>query len=226
MNWAGRAHVFGYDIVAYSTRDHHAQKSVVALTSAARSQAKAATADPDPVWCDAGDGGYLIIRGDVRSPMRALDAFVSSVAAQNLVRDPRYRVALRYAIHVGPVEIFEENGDRQVVGDAVNECARLLAGIPKANVGQVVASGGYRDELVMFDPMQAPLFAKLPDTVDKHGRSHPAWNVRKAPIYGIDPEAAPDESAGGSAGAGSRPSASRSSTGGRGCTAKGTCPRT
>ena len=188
--WAGRAYVFAYDIVGYARRAHHGQQQAVELTANARQAATAALSGATTVWCDAGDGGYLLIHSDVRAPLNALEAFAASVAAQNAVRLEEFRVALRYALDVGPVQISEgRDGERQVVGDAINNCARLLSGMPKENLGQVVVSGTYRDELVGFYPGDAANFTLLADIIDKHGGRHVVWNLWKPPHVGMAPQA-------------------------------------
>jgi hypothetical protein len=81
----------------------------------------------------------------------------------------------------------EGHGDGQrLVGDAINNCARLLAGMRKERIGQAVASGAYRERALAFGTVYSDLFTRLKDVTDKHGKSHEVWNVRQTPGFGIE----------------------------------------
>jgi class 3 adenylate cyclase len=144
------------------------------------------------MWADAGDGGYLLIKDDPRLPLRMLERFVWLIGQRNELLVEGARVRLRYALHYGPVFRKGSGRKQQLVGDAINDCARLLSGIAKDRIGQVVASGAYRDKVLTFGTIHAGLFTRLPDITDKHGKRHEVWNVCQKPGFGIEVETPPD----------------------------------
>lgn len=184
-DWQGLAYVLAYDIVGYTQRDHATQLRAVELTKRVRHESVRKLQDTKAIWVDAGDGGYLLLRDDVRLPLQALEHFLAHIRQENQVAREEFQVELRYILHEGDVHVKGEGEERTVTGDAINVCARILAGMDRANAGQVLASGRYRDHVVKLSPENADFFTRLPDIIDKHGIRHIIWNVYRQPGFGI-----------------------------------------
>jgi hypothetical protein len=187
-DWQGDVSVFAFDIVGFTRFDLQGQLRAKRLTDDVLDQAleELGISVAQRSWADAGDGGYLLINGDSRQALKVLERFVFLIKAANDDRIPERRVQLRYALHHGLVH-REGNGDGQrLVGDAINNYARLLAGMRKEHIGQVVASGAYRERALAFGTISSDLFTRLKDIVDKHADSHEVWNVRQTPGFGIE----------------------------------------
>jgi hypothetical protein len=189
-DWQGDVAVFAFDIAGFTRFDHAAQLAAKELTERVLQRAAreaGVSVEEQSWWADAGDGGYLLIAGDPRQALRVLERFVTLIERENarLVEDARVR--LRYALHYGLVHRSGTGAGQRLVGDAINNCARLLSGIAKDNTGQVVASGVYRDRVLAFGRVNAGLFTRLPDIVDKHGKRHEVWNVCQQPGFGLPP---------------------------------------
>ena len=187
-DWQGDVAVFAFDVVGYSPQRPREQLAIRQLTDRLRDEAVRAAGvsiEGRKAWSDAGDGGYLSISGDPRQALRVLEHFVRELEAENERRLPNHRVALRYALHYGSVSISGEVEPRLVIGNAINDCERLLAGMRKNLLGQVVASATFVDKVEAFGPVGVR-FEPLQPIVDKHGNEHSVFNVRKDPGFGIE----------------------------------------
>jgi hypothetical protein len=191
-DWQGEVSVFAFDIVGYSQRDNAGQLAIKSTTEDVLAKAGSRAADIKDrgwtAWADAGDGGYLLISGDPRQALGVLEEFVRLIDGKNSRRLPEWRIELRYALNYGPVYGDGQGDARKLVGDAINDCARLLDGMKQYRdpIGRVVASGSYRKRVLAFGQVADALFTRLRDITDKHGNSHEVWNLYKHPGYGRD----------------------------------------
>jgi len=187
-NWQGDVSVFSYDIVGFTKFDQSGQVRAKEFTDDILTKAidGLGISVEQKSWADTGDGGFLLISGDARQALRVLEKYVRLITEANKDRLPERRVRLRYALHYGMVHRGGAGKGQHLIGDAINNCARLLAGMRKEHVGQVVASGDYRNKVLAFGTVPEELFTRLKDITDKHGGSHEVWNVRQSPGYGID----------------------------------------
>lgn len=181
--------VLAFDIVDYSERTPQAQKRAQQLCArvlavATRDRQISILAEH---WLDAGDGGYLILQGDIRGALYVAENFARLLAVENADLAESARVDLRYAMDIGMVERWTDDRGTRTAGDVINDCARLLSGMNRTHKGQAVTSGRYRDALVNQAGVDAALFTRLKDIIDKHGGVHPAWNVRRLPGFGVEP---------------------------------------
>ena len=181
--------IVALDIFEYSRREEREQVDAQRLVDRILSESCAAIGASilGADWVDAGDGGFLLIQGDLRAGLHVLEAFVGRLADENRRRAEQFRVHLRFALHYGTVRLWDGRQGHNAAANALNESARLLAGMASANIGQIVCSGIYRQQLVTIGDKDPTIFARLRDTVDKHGNRHEVWNVHRAPSLGIDP---------------------------------------
>ena len=187
-DWQGDVSVFGFDVVGFTQQfDQARQVATKELTNRILQQAarEAGVVEQHSWWVDAGDGGYQLIRGDSRQALRILEKFVTLMDNENRFRAPHAQVHLRYALNYGPVHRSGAGAAQCLIGDAINDCARLLSGIAKGNIGQVVASASFKDQVLRFGRVHPGLFTRLPDVVDKHDKAHEVWNVCQQPGYGV-----------------------------------------
>jgi hypothetical protein len=184
--------ILAYDIADYSLRTIDRQKKAQTLCNRVRLNSLAAVGPSvsSVEWLDAGDGGYLLLQGDVRSALHVVKAFVVELAEENSQLSADYQVHVRYAMHCGLVRVEDSDSGIRCAGDAINETARLLSSMSRAYRGQVVCSGKYRSRLVDQAGEPEALFVRLEDTIDKHGLSHEVWNVRQEPGFGVQPSGA------------------------------------
>jgi hypothetical protein len=158
-DWQCDVSVFAFDIVGFTRFDSQGQLRAKSLTDNVLTRVldELGIRAEQRGWADAGDGGYLLISGDSRDALRILNRFVFRITAENADRIPERRVQLRYALHHGLVHSQGEGEARRLVGDAINNCARLLAGMRKEHVGQAVASGAYRERALAFGTVSSDL---------------------------------------------------------------------
>lgn len=184
----GDVAVFGFDVVNF-TKDRNQQNMLRIRRRTGRilgDAIKAANVSSEGkrAWSDAGDGGYLCISGDPRQVLSVLEHFVGQLESDNETMMHEHRVALRYALHYDSISISGEGEERQIVGNAINVCARLLSQMNREYRGQVVASAAFVKKVQEFGPVGA-LFEQLIPFVDKHEKRHEVYNVRRDPGFGI-----------------------------------------
>ena len=186
-SWQDNVAVFAYDIVGFASFDQAGQRDAKALTDRVLEAAtKDARLGADQTYYqDAGDGGYLMITTDARKALDVLEAFFTGMAQENQMLQEEYRVKNRYALHYDTIIVEGAAGDRRFLGDAINNCARLLTGMSRDYLEQAVCSGAYRRHVLTFGKVDEQLFTRLLDIVDGHGNHHEVWNLHKSPGFGI-----------------------------------------
>lgn len=192
-SWQGDVAVFAFDIVGYGKRSNADQLDVKNTTEDALKKASAKAteirAQGWTAWADAGDGGYLLLSGDPRQALEVLEAFVGEIERYNKKARPEWQIDLRYALNYGPAYSKADDGSTKLVGNAINDCARLLDGMKRYQnpTGRVVASGAYKVKALQFGQLPDGLVQRLHDIEDKHGDHHEVWNARKLPGFGLEP---------------------------------------
>ena len=191
QDWTGDALILGIDVIGYTRFAEVDQVRIVKTVDRVLVSA-AETAKIEVLghhWLDAGDGGYHVIRGDVRSALSVCEAFVRGLTEELDPWQDDKRFGCRYAIHCGDVKRSSGQMGSKFTGDAINNCARLLGGMSKDYTGQVVCSGTYKDRLCKFGTEIEELFQRLADVTDKHGDVHQVFNIRRIPGLGVTVEA-------------------------------------
>lgn len=185
--------VLGLDIIKYSEKDMLGQKLSQERVDRCLNEALNAKWKNGlmPHWVDAGDGGYALFQGSEIDVLEVLQEFYLRIEREN--RPPaienKDKVLVRSAIHKDKVIVWDTKiGDRHVkkfTGHAINNCARLMAGMIKDHDCQVVCSRPVLDALMLMDEMVSP--TRLKDIKDKHGHSHEVWNLLISPVLGVKP---------------------------------------
>lgn len=142
----------------------------------------------NPYWIDLGDGGFFMLNGAPTAALDLIQAATRRIYNDNKDRLDDKKIDVRFACHVGQVMVVDGKLGKKYIGDAINNCARLMAGMSKKYKNQVVCSGDFRRKIIAFGGAPIVNLTRLPDTTDKHGRSHEVWNMQKAPGFGILPE--------------------------------------
>ena len=125
--------IVALDIFEYSRREEREQVDAQRLVDRILSESCAAIGASilGADWVDAGDGGFLLIQGDLRAGLHVLEAFVGRLADENRRRAEQFRVHLRFALHYGTVRLWDGRQGHNAAANALNESARLLAGMAR-----------------------------------------------------------------------------------------------
>ena len=186
--------VLGLDIIKYSEKSllqqKLAQEKVDHCFNGAVKQAKPADDSPMPYWVDAGDGGFALFKWAEADVLAVLIEFYKRIARENDGKtEDKTKVLVRSAMHKEYVLAWDtEIAGRPInkfTGHAINNCARLMAGMIKDHQSQVICSRPTLDALMSMDMTVSP--TRLKDTTDKHGHMHEVWNLRILPFLGVDP---------------------------------------
>jgi hypothetical protein len=186
--------VLGLDIIKYSQKKLREQKLAQEkidrwLNEAIRERQPTHRNEP-PHWIDAGDGGYALFNWAELEVLEVLKEFYKRLNRENAAfTDENHKVLVRSALHKDSVVVWDteiaKRPVRKFTGHAINNCARLMAGMIKEHNCQVVCSRPVLDSLMIMDEHASA--TRLKDTVDKHGINHEVWNLRIDPILGVKP---------------------------------------
>ena len=181
--------VLGLDLIGYSKTDLKKQKGAqeqldrILVTAVKKHWPKG---QRHPKWIDAGDGGYMLFVGADEHVLNVAIEISRLLADANEERQKASTLHLRYAIHKDDIYSWDGAFGPKYTGSAINNCARLLSGMSKDYVGQVVCSEAFRSAISTFKT--APVVVqRLHDIKDKHGNSHLVFNLRQDPTFGVTP---------------------------------------
>lgn len=184
--------VLGLDIIKYSQKTLLLQKLAQERVDRCLDEALNETlpeGSPMPHWIDAGDGGYALFQWAELEVLELLKEFYKRIHRENNDASEASKIHVRAAIHKDKVVVWDTKiGGRQIkkfTGHAINNCARLMAGMIKDHTQQVVCSRPVLDALMMMD--QNVSATRLRDVVDKHGNPHEVWNIKIVPVLGTIP---------------------------------------
>jgi len=178
--------VIGLDIKGYSLRDISRQMAAQEVLDRCLQEAF-----PDPglhgstvIWIDGGDGGYVLLEGSPQSALAGIQKFYERLAWANRNGRQDDPVYVRAAIHVDKLLRWQSTRfGARYTGNAINDCSRLLNGMNKNQVGQVVCSGEFLRKLnsIKLDVVHE----RLRDIMDKHGKAHTVFNIYRTPGFGV-----------------------------------------
>lgn len=186
--------VLGLDIIKYSQKKLReqklAQEKVDRCFNEAVREKKPDDDSPMPYWIDAGDGGYALFKWAELEVLETLKEFYRRLNRENAsISDDAQKVLVRSAIHTDQVVVWDttiaEKSVKKFTGHAINNCARLMAGMIKDHDCQVVSSRPVLDAIMIMDDNVSA--TRLNDIIDKHGHRHEVWNLRVDPILGVRP---------------------------------------
>jgi len=180
--------VLGIDITRYSDKSLGEQKWAQEVVDRLLHDAingSPASAASRPEWLDGGDGGYAVFTWSERQVIDLLDDFSEMLERENTRSNNDHRVSVRVALHVGQLIRWTGKLGLKFTGHTLNDCARLLAGMKRDQIGQVVCSGAFFDAISTYGTTAKT--TRLLDTVDKHSHSHRTYNLCRDPGLGVDP---------------------------------------
>ncbi|WP_146618633.1 hypothetical protein [Rhodoplanes elegans] len=171
-------YVIGIDVMSYSQKrleeQVHAQDL---LDRTLATSLKQFSLLPNQIWIDGGDGGYLLLTGEVKHIMNFLEHFFMSLGRENNKLKEENRAPVRCAIHYDSIDIRQGELGPKYTGNAINVCSRLLSGMNRTP-NQVVCSANFRVHLTKFND-HLETITRLKDIVDKHGNHHPMYNLKR-----------------------------------------------
>jgi len=160
------------DIVAYTKFSVEDQMAVRRHYYALVGDILSTYCEDDFVTLDAGDGMAVCYTGDPEDVLiMAINLRDAFVALQNSA-DIKYKV--RLGINLGPVKIVELQGEKRVIGDAVNVANRVMS---FAGDNQLLVSRSYYDVVANVSSEYVNLFNYLGLQEDKHVRKHAVYEV-------------------------------------------------
>lgn len=128
--------------------------------------------EEDYITLDSGDGMAICYLGDPEDvllmAMSLRDAFQKNCETSDL---PYY---VRHGINLGPVKIVELQGERRVIGDAINVASRVMG---FAGSNQLLVSRSYHDVVINVSLEYFNMFSYLGLREDKHVRKHAVYEV-------------------------------------------------
>lgn len=179
--------VIGLDVISYSTKELKDQVAAQRLVDRCLDSAINRNwkwAPNDVHWIDAGDGGFLLLNGHADVAISTIADFQQMVNVETENWDSEKRVLFRYALHSDLVMRWDGTFGSKFTGNALNDCARLLNGMNKEQVGQVICSGNFLDSVEAFGKIPVNK-QRLTDTIDKHGQAHRRFNLFRTPEFGV-----------------------------------------
>ena len=185
--------VLGLDIIKYSEKKLRQQMLAQQKIDRCFNDAlknKCPHESPMPHWIDAGDGGFALFKWAEMEIFEFLKEFYTRLDRENEdFTENDKKVLVRSAIYKDQVIVWESSiagrDVKKFTGHAINNCARLMAGMLKDHDRQVVCSRPVLDAIMAID--RAASATRLKDITDKHGHKHEVWNLLVDPILGVKP---------------------------------------
>ncbi|MFL0797116.1 MAG: adenylate/guanylate cyclase domain-containing protein [Cellvibrionaceae bacterium] len=161
------------DIVGYTKLDADGQFGVRKHFYAAVDNELATYSKEDIITLDAGDGMAICYLGDPEDML--LTALSLKERFGNIESsDSSHPYEVRMGINLGPVKIAELQGEKRVIGDAINVANRIMG---FAGPNQLYVSRSYFEVVSHVSKEYLKLFDFLGVREDKHVRKHEVYAV-------------------------------------------------
>ena len=181
--------IVGIDIAKYSLKPLDAQKGAqVAIDRALKEALRDGVPKKreQPKWLDAGDGGYALFEwSGGRDVFDVIKLFSEIMSRDNAKMAVEHCVSVRVALHYGQVLCWKSELGNRYTSDAINQCARFLAGMSR-DPGRIVCSEVFLKKINAIDEIASAV--RLKDVVDKHGVAHRIYNLHQIPGLGLPPK--------------------------------------
>ena len=162
------ASVLFLDIVGYSKLGVGDQLKLKQQFNAVLLGALESVEPSQRVVVDTGDGAAVAI---LDNPERALFMAIA-------VFDNSGDIKVRGGVNLGPVSLMQDiNGQANVIGDGINVAQRIMA---FAAEGELLVSRTFHEVVTLLSQDYEAIFRHDGQRVDKHGRSHEVYAVRKS----------------------------------------------
>jgi len=117
---------------------------------------------------DTGDGAAITV---LDNPERALFTAIG-------IFDNSGEIKVRGGANLGPVSLLQDvNGQANVIGDGINVAQRIM---DFAAEGELLVSRSFHEVVTLLSQDYEAIFRHDGQRVDKHGRSHEVYAVRKS----------------------------------------------
>ncbi len=161
------------DIVGYTKLDADGQFGVRKHFYAAVDEELNSYSKEDIITLDAGDGMAVCYLGDPEDLL--LTALGLKESFNNIESsDSAYHYEVRMGINLGPVKIAELQGEKRVIGDAINVANRIMG---FAGPNQLYVSRSYFEVVSHVSKEYLKLFDFLGVREDKHVRKHEVYAI-------------------------------------------------
>jgi hypothetical protein len=172
------------DIVSYTKFDVEEQMAVRKHYYALVDDILGNYCNDDYITLDAGDGMAVCYTGDPEDVLiMAINLRDEFIALQQSDDNIKYKV--RLGINLGPVKIVELQGEKRVIGDAINVANRVMS---FAGDNQLLVSRSYFDVVSNVSKEYMNMFKYLGVHEDKHVRKHAVYEVSPGEGDNIDDE--------------------------------------
>lgn len=164
------------DIISYTKFDVEEQMSIRSHFYQLMDDELNAYSRDDFITLDAGDGMAVCYLGDPEDlllmALSMRERFLSHIDEEDA---PLYKV--RLGINLGPVKIAELQGEKRVIGDAINVANRIM-GFAGAN--QLYVSRSFYEVVSQVSKEYFDMFDFVGTREDKHVRKHDVYAVSSA----------------------------------------------
>lgn len=159
------------DIVGYTKLSVERQMAVREHFYALVDEGMANLARDECITLDAGDGMAICYLGDPEELLLVAISLRDAFRKHDHTLSP-YKV--RLGINLGPVKIVELQGERRVIGDAINVAARIMA---FAQPNQLLVSRSFYEVVGCVSENYSTMFNYLGMRADKHVRQHAVYEI-------------------------------------------------
>jgi len=159
------------DIVGYSKLSVERQMAVREHFYALVDEGLANLARDECITLDAGDGMAICYLGDPE------ELLLVAISLRDAFRNHDHTLTpynVRLGINLGPVKIVELQGERRVIGDAINIANRIM-GFAQPN--QLLVSRSFYEVVGCVSENYSTMFNYLGMRADKHVRQHAVYEI-------------------------------------------------
>ena len=159
------------DIVGYSKLSVDRQMAVFKHFNALIDEGLANLAGDECITIDTGDGKAICYLGDPEEILLVAISLRDAFSSHDHTLTP-YNV--RLGINLGPVKIVEIQGERHVIGDAINVAQRIM---DFAKPAQLLVSRSFYEVVSCVSENYLAMFNYLGMHADKHVRQHALYEI-------------------------------------------------
>jgi class 3 adenylate cyclase len=171
------------DIVGYSKLSVERQMGVRGHFYALVDEGLTNLARDECITLDAGDGMAICYLGDPEEILLVAISLHEAFLNHDHAKAP-YKV--RLGINLGPVKIVELQGERRVIGDAINVAQRVM---DFAKPNQLLVSRSFYEVVSCVSEAYPTMFNYLGMRADKHVRQHAVYEVVAEGGVSVEPDA-------------------------------------